>query len=184
VRQYTQGLNCDGGRVSHIYDATELGALTLRVQTAVLLVATSVDELRVPTCRAAPWTPLWFVEEEAPHGAPHCRATGAVGHRPNGQVSSVECTARAAIQREQNRSYVQPFRPANPKKPTYGSGAPLHATRYALIVDTDTPMPLDPNQVEDPSNGRHRLAEDEAALDCVGKAACLGSRRSPEIAAR
>ena len=70
VRQYTQGLNCDGGRVSHIYDATELGALTLRVQTAVLLVATSVDELRVPTCRAAPWTALWFVEEEAPHGAP------------------------------------------------------------------------------------------------------------------
>ena len=36
----------------------------------MLLVATSVDELRVPTCRAAPWTALWFVEEEAPHGAP------------------------------------------------------------------------------------------------------------------
>jgi hypothetical protein len=36
----------------------------------VLLVATSVDELRVPTCRAVPWTALWFVEEEAPHGAP------------------------------------------------------------------------------------------------------------------
>jgi hypothetical protein len=36
----------------------------------VLLVATSVDELRVPTCRAVPWTALWFVEEEAPHDAP------------------------------------------------------------------------------------------------------------------
>ena len=69
-RLFPRGLNCDGGRVGHIHDATELGALTLRVQTAVFLPAISVDELRVSTCRAAPWTALWFVEEEAPHGAP------------------------------------------------------------------------------------------------------------------
>jgi len=45
-------------------------------------------------------------------------------------------------------------------------GGALHATRSCLlIVDTDTPMPLDPNQVEDPANGGRRLAEDNAALD-------------------
>jgi hypothetical protein len=75
----------------------------------VLLVATSVDELRVPTCRAVARTGLWVVEKESPHGAP---TVGRLVPWDIGQTASFLAAERIAAQaRPRFTPSGAPFRP-------------------------------------------------------------------------
>lgn len=78
-------LRCDRTRSTHTASTDSgdpRGDLRGRTQSAHMS-SSALDRALVRRGRGPTW-------------CAHCRVTGAVGHRPNGQVSSVECTARSA----------------------------------------------------------------------------------------